>query len=172
MKGITRLSACALGVLCATQAAALTGPKPLDVHIDASRDGSATSPSTISVTVRNMTDATLYLPKYRTPLFTPAGHLMGNVFDVLDEHGEKANFTGRYIRISPSDPDAFYGAIGPGEIQSHIVDLAVDYQLAPGKHYKISYVQPVSRTIHLDSLGEASGPEESATSNEVAIELR
>lgn len=171
MNSMTRLSTFTLGILCATQAVAYTEPKALDVRIDMSRDAGATSPLTISVTVRNMTDAPLYLPKYRTPLFTPAGHLMGNVFDIVDEHGEKASFIGRYIRISPSDPNAFYGTIGAGEIQTHIVDLAADYQLAPGKHYKASYVQPVSRNVHLDNLGEASGTEESEKSNELDIEL-
>jgi hypothetical protein len=104
-------------------------------------------------------------------LFTPAGHLTGNVFDVVDEAGEKAVFVGQRRGASPSEPNASYGTIGPGEIRKHHVDLSIDYQLAPGRRYKVSYVQPVVRSIHSSGLGEVSDTEEMDRSNEIEIEL-
>ena len=95
----------------------------------------------IVVTVRNITDTALYLPKAFTPLYTPQDHLMNKVFNVFDGSGKEATFIGRFIRQISDNPSVHYGRIGPGQAISHEVDLAADYDLSKGGHYQVSYQQ-------------------------------
>jgi hypothetical protein len=126
----------------------------LQVHIDGQALQGAVSSNQLTVTIRNVSDHPVYLPRHRTPLFTPDGHLMGNVFEVTDQQGRPATFIGRYVRISPVNPSHFFVRIDPGQMLSHHLDLAADYDLTAGGRYRVRYSQDFVRTIETDASGE------------------
>jgi hypothetical protein len=123
----------------------------------------------IVVTVRNMTDAALYLPKPFTPLYTPQDHLMNKIFQVFGEDGKEAKFIGRFIRPLQDNPNDYYGRIEPGQAISHEVDLATDYDLSKGGSYQITYQQPFVRHIKMDENGQIAGHDEFAPESSLDI---
>jgi len=126
----------------------------LSVQIDSHWQQSRSASNRITVTIRNVSDRAVYLPRHRTPLFTPENHLMGNLFEVTGDDGASARFIGRYVRISPVDPSTYFERIDPGQSLSHDVDLAADYDLSSGRHYTVRYSQAFARDVNLDARGE------------------
>ncbi|MET0936165.1 MAG: hypothetical protein ABWX83_09255, partial [Luteibacter sp.] len=109
--------------------------------------------------------------KPHTPLFTPDAHLMNNVFHVVNERDEPARFIGRYVHVLRNDAEAFYARIEPGETQSHIVDLAADYQLLPGVTYSVSYEQPYAHRYARREDGELLDDSVEVASNRITFVL-
>lgn len=126
----------------------------LSVQIHSQWQQSRSASNRITVTIRNVSDHAVYLPRHRTPLFTPENHLMGNLFEVTGDDGASAKFIGRYVRISPIDPSTYFERIDPGQSLSHDVDLAADYDLSSGRHYTVHYSQAFARDVKLDARGE------------------
>lgn len=126
----------------------------LSVQIDSQSQQSHSASNRITVTIRNVGDHAVYLPRHRTPLFTPENHLMGNLFEVRGDDGMSAKFIGRYVRISPIDPSSYFERIDPGQSLSHDVDLAADYDLSAGRHYTVRYSQAFALDIKMDARGE------------------
>src|SRR4051812_34806456 len=102
---------------------------------------------------------------------SPDGHLMNNVFKVADERDEPARFIGRYVHVLRNDADVFYATIEPGETQSHIVDLAADYQLVPGVSYSVSYQQPYAHNYARRDDGELVDDSAEVASNRITFVL-
>jgi hypothetical protein len=147
-------------------------PDPaLYVRLDPHRQGRPHGHAIISVSVTNMTTGPVYLPEARTPLFTRDGHLTSNVFDIVDEAGAKATFTGRETPPSTGDARALYNTLGPGETRQQDVDLSLDYRLVPGRQYRVSYIQRVARSVGTAGIDDAAETEEQDPSTPVDIEM-
>lgn len=149
-------------------------PQPdsiLDVRIDPHRQGRPDGQAVISVTVRNMTTGPVYVPEARTPLFTPGGHLMSNVFHIVDEAGVKAPFIGHEVVVPMGEARGYYRTIGSLETLQNDVDLSVDYRLTPGHRYRVTYIQPVARDVGTASVDEMKNAEDEEPSNPVDIDM-
>jgi hypothetical protein len=147
----------------------------IQVHIDGQAPQGSVSSNQLTVTIRNVSDHAVYLPRHRTPLFTPDGHLMGNVFEVTDQEGRPATFIGRYVRVSPINPSHFFVRVDPGQTLSHLLDLAADYNLTAGEHYRVRYSQDFVRTVEIDASGEianSSDAEEVSNTKQIVADKR
>ncbi len=130
-----------------------------------------TPSSVVTVTVRNVGAAAVYIPKSLSPLYTPGDHLMTRVFEVTNSEGSEAAFTGRMVKVAPRDPDTFFFKIDAGQSMSQDVDLAVDYDLAAGGAFNVSYDQAYTKAVHTDANDEIDSPLEYQASQPATIWL-
>lgn len=150
--GICMAAAAAVGSVAAT------GLQRLDVQLIPHSKSPNLASSVITVTIRNVSGATVYLPKVSTPLFTPDDHLQNNVFDVTDSKGHIAPFIGRYVHVIPGEPDSYFLKLRPGESLSHDLDLAADYDLSNGGTFTVKYDQQYSTDVLVGARGDIESP--------------
>jgi hypothetical protein len=129
-------------------------PEKLEVvlsHPSSTRDADA---GFIVITVTNKSDQTLFLPRPKTPLENPDGHLWNLIFHVNTDSGEQVNFIGRMINVWRRSVDMYYMRIEPGQRLSKTINIAVDYDLSKGGNFKVAYDQPYAEKVFM-SEGEA-----------------
>jgi hypothetical protein len=130
----------------ATSSAVVRAASDLDVTISES-PAPGHDKRWIVVTLANRGPVTLYLDKALTPPMTPGTHLARPLFNIFDPHGVSVAFAHRAIPDPPRDPTTAFVRLEPGQTLSKSFDLDFDYKLIPGVTYRISYRQPVTRTI-------------------------
>jgi len=113
-----------------------------------------TSSSIITVTVTNVGEGDVFIPKPLSPFYVIDNHMTTKLFDVVDSTKAEVSFIGRFIRMIPEDPDWYFLKIKEGHSLSQDVDLAKDYDLSSGGSFQISYRQGFARSVHTDARGQ------------------
>jgi hypothetical protein len=132
---------------------------------DSVRDADA---GKVVVTIKNNSAEPLFLPDVRTPLSKSNGHILGNFLEVRNDQGEQANFIGIFAHIPRITMD-FYTRIEPGQSLTEIINLASDYDLSGGGHFRVSYDQPFEDNVEFDEYGEVRGNLDIVKSNVLDI---
>lgn len=126
----------------------------IDVQIIAHSQGPDRPSSVVTVLIRNLGSGPVFIARALSPLVTPQGHLMTNIFEVHSADGGETKFIGRHVRVSPVNPSTFFIKIDPGQSASHDMDLAADYDLSRGGAFVIRYDQSYSTNYHMNDEGE------------------
>lgn len=141
----------------------------IEVRIDPHSKSGVTSSSTVTVTVQNVGEATVYIPKPLSPFYAVDDHMVNKLFSVVDAAGDEVPFTGRYVRMIPEDPDWYLLKIEAGHSLSQEIDLSKDYDLSSGGTFQVSYRQGFTRDVHTDSRGQIDSEFEYQASGSATI---
>lgn len=118
----------------------------LSVAISQSLEDAKAGRPYVTVSIKNVSEAPLWILPAHTPFALDEGHASGRWFDFQGEGGQIPSFTGRQLLIRNPSP-ATYDRLDPGEVRTGGVDLSVDYRFPSDGAYRVrtsiaSYAEP------------------------------
>jgi peptidyl-Lys metalloendopeptidase len=167
--GWRRLLFIAASLLTMSLLHASDSPPKLEVVLSQPSSTHDAATGFITVTITNKSDHALFLPRSKTPLENPDGHLWNLIFQVRSSTNEQVKFVGRMIKVWRQSIDMFYIRVEPGQSLSKTIHLSADYDLSQGGNFTVVYDQPYADNVYM-SEGEATdGGTTEVRSNELSI---
>ncbi len=113
----------------------------LSYRLSAESSYRAGQPVEIIFTLDNVSEDTLYILKWYTPL----EGLKGNIFKVMLDSGE-IRYRGPMVKRGQPDQDD-YIRLGPGEATENRIDLSRGYNLSTPGRYSVAFTRQISDVI-------------------------